>query len=407
MQIKESPLASVVLPVATSMQLLISQERTGQLNRSRLLQILYDIGPASRTELARIADVAKSTIGSIVQPLIDQGVLVEQEARPSGVVGGKPARPIWFSPDGTPIIAVHVMPDSVRASLVSPTGKIRSLVVGSFSGVDGSHAAIVAEIQRCVDEVLPTVGPRPLGIGVAVGGLVDTESGTVVKVNLAPFLSGLVLGPLLKASTGLPVYIDVHSRVQALGDRWFGNGRRVTDFVSIYCAEVIGAGFVIDGTVHRGKAGSGGEVGHTIVDMRGELCRCGKRGCWETVASHRWLRRRAEELGLQLPAAESARHLFELEHSDSSEILIDEYAQNIAVGLVNLQQTFGSDRFIMHGDSTSGGEPFRLLIEQYLLRGIAHHPGVRLDVEFADDRIDITTLGATGLVLSNLLERIT
>ena len=394
---------------AVSTPRLISQAATGRLNRARLLQLLYDTGPLSRAELARIAEVAKTTIGSIVQPMIDEGILLEGDPRPSSAQGGKPARPIWFSPDGRPIVAVHVGPDGVRSALVSPTGAILTEVSAQYPGTDAGQRALVESIASCIERVLRTGDRMPLGVGVAVAGTVDTSGGRILEVNLAPALSGLALGPFLAERLGLRVYVDNHPRVQALGDRWFGLGRRVASFASVYCGEAIGAGFVIDGQVHRGASGAGGEVGHTVVDLGGTVCRCGRRGCWETVATHRWLRGRAATLGLPdadqltvggLAAAVNAGLAGALD-------LRNEFARNVAVGLVNLQQTIAPGLFVLHGDVVHGGEALRDLVEAHLVAGVAHHPGNRPRVVLGNRRNDMTLLGTAGLVLSQSLDLLT
>jgi predicted NBD/HSP70 family sugar kinase len=388
---------------------LISQTATGKLNRGRLLQILYDVGPSSRAELARIAGVTKTTIGSIVQPMLDEGILAEGEPLRSSIQGGKPARPIWFPADGRPIVGVHVGPGTVRAALVGPTGVMRATATGTFSGVNSSHKTIVDSIARCIESVLPTDGTTPLGVGVAVGGMVDTDHGTIVEVNLAPRLSGLALGTLLSERLRLPVHIDLHPRVQALGDRWFGTGRSVSNFASIYCGEAIGAGFVIDGSIHRGAGGAGGEVGHTTVDLGGAVCDCGRRGCWETIASHRWLQGAAATLDLPRARTMTVGPLRELAEADNPGAveLFEKYARNIAVGIVNLQQILAPGLFIMHGDVVQGGEGLRVLIENHVRLGVAPHPGGEPRIEFSQSNDDITLLGAAGLVLSQSLELLT
>jgi predicted NBD/HSP70 family sugar kinase len=388
---------------------LISQSETGKLNRTRLLQILYDVGPLSRAELARIAGVAKTTIGSIVQPMIDVGILVEGEPQRSSAQGGKPARPIWFSPTGRPIVAVHVLPADVRAALVSPTGAILARSTRTYSGTRNSPETITERIVDCIAEVLPADTTDVLGVGVAVGGIVNTDEGVIVEINLAPRLSGLALGPILSRRLGLPVQLDLHPRVQALGDRWFGSGRRVSSFASLYCGEAIGVGLVIDGDVHRGRAGSGGEVGHTIVDLGGAVCQCGRRGCWETIATHRWLRTQAAAIGLPRPGSLTVGPLARLaaDGAPGAGELLEKYARNVAVGIINLQQTLAPGLFILHGDIVNGGEPLRALIEQNVIRGVAHHPGGEPSIVFATTHDDIVLLGAAGLVLSESLELLT
>jgi predicted NBD/HSP70 family sugar kinase len=391
---------------AASAPRLISATGTGRLNRTRLLQILYDVGPVSRAELARISEVTKTTIGAIVQPMLDEGILIEGPPQPSSVHGGKPARPLWFSPHGRPIVSVFLGPDTVRTALVRPTGTIVQQASARFSAVKLSHLAVIDCVASCIEQVVPTDRTAVLGVGVAVGGVVNTDEGRVVEVNLAPRLAGLRLGPLLSQRLGLPVHIDLHPRVQALGDRWFGSGRRISSFASVYCAEAIGVGFVIDGAVHRGTAGAGGEAGHTIVDFNGAVCRCGRRGCWETIATHRWLRSQALAIGLPGARSLTAGPLARLSAEDhaGARALLDRFARNLSVGLINLQQLLAPGLFILHGDVVEGGEELRALVERYVLEGVPSHPGGEPRVTFASTEDDMTMLGAAGLVLSQSLD---
>ena len=388
---------------------LISPSFAGQQNRERVLQTLYDVGPVSRAELARISQVTKTTIGSIVQPMLEVGVLVEGPPQPSGSGGGKPARPLWFSPTGRPVVAVHLLPGRVRAALVSPTGVLLSQSVSKYPATTRDQDLITDSIASCIEKVLPSEGAPVLGVGVAVGGIVDTDAGRIVEVNLAPGLSGLNLGPLLSERLLLPVNVDHHPRVQAIGDRWFGSGRQMTSFASIYCAEAIGVGLLIDGAIHRGAAGAGGELGHTIVDYDGELCRCGRRGCWETIATHRWLRREAAAAGLPSARTMTARPLARLAEKDQpgAAALLNRYARNVAVGIINLQQIIAPGLFILHGDIVNGGDDFRASIQRHVSAGVPPHPGGSPEVTFAAPRDDVTLLGAAGLVLSHSLNLLT
>src|SRR5690606_23266146 len=96
----------------------------------------------------------------------------------------------------------------------------------------------------------------------------------------------------------LPVTIDHHPRALLVGDRWFGKGRGLNQFAAVYTGEVLGGAFYLDGHLHRGMAGAGGELGHTFVQADGALCRCGRRGCWDTIATLDWLRREAKGAGI-------------------------------------------------------------------------------------------------------------
>jgi predicted NBD/HSP70 family sugar kinase len=90
--------------------------------------------------------------------------------------------------------------------------------------------------------------------------------------------------------------------------------------------------------VYRGPSGAGGEIGHSIVQAGGLECRCGQRGCWETITSHRWLRAEALRLGLPSARTMTAGPLARLAargHRQAAD-LFDQYARNLAIGIADI-----------------------------------------------------------------------
>jgi predicted NBD/HSP70 family sugar kinase len=81
----------------------------------------------------------------------------------------------------------------------------------------------------------------------------------------------------------LPVFVDNDVRALALGEQWFGLGQSAGSIACLHIGGGIGCGVVMDGRIYRGVKGGGGEIGHTVVDINGPLCRCGNYGCLETL----------------------------------------------------------------------------------------------------------------------------
>jgi len=385
---------------------LLSSSLVGSTNRGRVLQALFDLGPTSRVELARQAGVNRTTISGIVQPLLDQQILVEGKPIRPRQGGGKPARPLWFSPDAQPICGVLLMPGSVRASIVTLEGRIDAEYEEALpTGVE-SRAEVIEMIAACIARTFAAARRSPLGIGVAVGGMVDTTRRAVVAVNLAPVLDGLPLGEELTRRFEVPVMLDHHPRALLVGDRWFGKGRGVRDFAVVYTGEVLGGALYLDGHLYRGPAGAGGELGHTFVQIEGELCRCGRRGCWDTIATLGWLRREARAAGIANSHLTDSRRLVELAGAgdDAAARLIDRYARNVAVGIANLQQTLAPNFFILHGDVVGGGQMMIDAIMNHVRRLVPSHPGGEIVFATGEPEDRAALLGAAGLILSDLLQ---
>jgi predicted NBD/HSP70 family sugar kinase len=384
---------------------LVSASAVGSANRGRVLQALFDLGPTSRAELARHVGVNRATITGIVQPLVDQRILVEGNPLPSSEGGGKPARPLWFSEGAQPICAVLLMHDQVRSCLVSLHGAIHAEFEAPFPTDQDQVGPIIETVADCVRRTLSLAHRPPLGIGVAAAGMIDTDRGTIVAVNLAPLLDGFPLGPELTRRFGLRACVDHHPRALLVGDRWFGVGRGKRNFAVIYTGEVLGGALFLDGHLYRGPAGAGGELGHTLVQVDGKECRCGRHGCWETIATLKWLRQ--EAAALDLPGSDfiDSRRLAALVEKSvpGAALLLDRYARNVAVGIANLQQTMAPNFFVLHGDVVGGGRPLIDAIAAHVRRLAPWRPGGDIELVLGDIEGAAALRGAAGLVLSELL----
>ncbi|MFD1271032.1 ROK family protein [Streptomyces kaempferi] len=136
------------------------------------------------------------------------------------------------------------------------------------------------------------------------------------------------------------------------------------------------------------------------VAASGDACTCGGRGCWKTVATTRWLRARACAAGLGDGVSLAA--LVERD-DEAARRTVAEYAENVALGLVNIQQLFAPGLFVLHGEAREGGERFRTLIEERLRSDVASAGAELPQVSVSGAAVDdVALLGGAGLVLSHL-----
>ncbi|HTH99883.1 MAG TPA: ROK family protein [Acidisoma sp.] len=348
----------------------------------------------------------KTTISGIVQPLLDQHLLVEGDRLYTAEGSGKPAKPLWFSPNARPICSVLLMPGVIRTCLVTLDGRIQAEQTQPWTPSGNSRDSVLNMIMTTIGQTLKKAHRTPLGIGIAVGGMVDTDLGRIIKVNLAPILDGLMLGDALTRRFDLPVLIDHHPRALLVGDRWFGHGRGVRTFAVVYTGEVLGAAFYLNGQLHRGLGGAGGELGHTFVQVDGELCRCGQRGCWDTIATLSWLRREARKASLPNADIIDSQKLAEQASAGSTGAaeLLDRYARNLAIGIANLQQMLASNLYVLHGDVALGGQMMIDAITGHVRRFVPGRPGSEVSIVVNEARDRAAMLGAAGLILSDLLQ---
>jgi glucokinase len=308
--------------------------------------------------------------------------------------------PLRDEPEPKWLGAVELLPDRVRAALLTMDGTVLQSAQFRYRGKKADAEEIENLLLAAADDCFSD--DVPIGIGVAVAGLVDPATGTVVDVHGVPTLRGFPVAKLLTDRFEIPAHLEHRARLRVLGDRWFGAGRGVSSFASVSTGDFLGVGILYEGQVLAPPGGRNGA--HMTVAAGGALCVCGAHGCWQTLATTQWLRSRAAELGFD--AGVGVRELAELATGgdDSAGSLVDEYAANLALGLVNVQQLFAPDLFVLHGEARDGGERFRERIERRLREdaswaGSADPPNVVVAEGTIDD---IALLGGAGLVLSKL-----
>ncbi|WP_107473452.1 ROK family protein [Streptomyces sp. NRRL S-813] len=291
--------------------------------------------------------------------------------------------------------AVELVPGRVRAAVLSVAGQILERIETSYDAATAS--------PEDIDTVLTAAaaffaGHDLGGIGVAAAGLVDPLTGLILEVNDVPGLHGYPVTERLRAFTGRPVRVEHRARLQVLGDRFFGAGRGRRTFASVSTGEVLGVGVLYDGEVLAPPGGRSGA--HMTVAASGELCTCGNRGCWKTLATSGWLRARAQAAGLG--DGMSLEALVRRGDGPAARV-VEEYAHNLALGLENVQQLFAPGLFILHGEACEGGEGFRTVVEERLRAAAAfagaEEPRVLVSEAAVDD---VALLGGAGLVLSHL-----
>ncbi len=149
-----------------------------------------------------------------------------------------------------------------------------------------------AVMKRMADLFLQVIGSAGMnkdeigGIGIGVPGVLDLEKGEVLFLpNLPGTWPHIPLQATIEKLTELPTRLLNDVRSITNGEWRFGAGRGF-DTVAVFAIGTgVGGGLVVNGQLHLGIGGTGGELGHTTVDFNGPRCGCGNYGCVETYAS--------------------------------------------------------------------------------------------------------------------------
>ncbi|GFN24087.1 ROK family protein [Thermanaeromonas sp. C210] len=183
-------------------------------------------------------------------------------------------------------LGIDIGGTSIKAGIVSREGRVLAksqIPTAKEAGVAG----VLDRVTKLVDALRSQAGPDGLPLaaaGVGVPGSVEVDRGLV---RLAPNLGwrDVPLREKLQDLLKVPVIVDNDAHMAALGEMWQGAGRGYRDILMITLGTGIGSALILNGAVHRGVFGYGAEMGHVKVLKDGPLCRCGGRGCLETLAS--------------------------------------------------------------------------------------------------------------------------
>jgi glucokinase-like ROK family protein len=298
------------------------------------------------------------------------------------------------------VIGLNLAQDQFRGAVVNLRGRIREMVSLPVDDRNGNEA--LSLVYDILDRLLLSACQPVVGIGVGTPGLVNTREGIVVNaVNLD--WKNLPLADLLKDRYYLPVYVLNDSQAAAMGEFTYGGNYQSDDhLIVINIRHGIGAGIIINGRLFQGDGGGAGEIGHIVVVPEGGLpCRCGKRGCLETVASAQAVLKQIRALsnGLRMPltipsqqtsALEAIKEAFAAGDPRVRRVVL-EAARYLGLGISSLVGTLNIRKIILTGDMTRFGEPWlnavRESAAQFSLAGLA-----------ADTRIEIGQLAEYGII---------
>ena len=257
-----------------------------QLNRTRVVDALRREGTASRAELVRATGLSRTTVGGVVADLFERGLVVEQ---PPAAGAGRGRPPVRVRLDASVGAAVGI-DFGHRHLRVAAADLSSQLLAERWVELDVDHDAgdAMDAAVDLVEEVLAAANVgrgRVIGAGLGLPGPIDARSGRVGSSVILPGWAGVDAGDALAQRLRLHVEVDNDANLGARAEAAYGAGRGCTDLVYVKVASGIGAGLVLGGRLHAGSAGIAGELGHIQVTPDGALCRCGNRGCLESVAA--------------------------------------------------------------------------------------------------------------------------
>ncbi len=236
-------------------------------------------------------------------------------------------------------------------------------------------------------------------IGIGSPGVIDGATGTVVLWSNFGW-KDVRLASMVERYSGKPVFVLNDANAAALGEAKYGAGKAYEDCALITIGTGIGSGIVIGGKLFEGFRGAGTEFGHTVIRQNGELCTCGRRGCYEIYASATALIRLTREemqrnrnslmwrFAISLDDADGKTAFSAAQkHDASAKAVLSEYFAALGEGIVNLVNLLRPQAVLLGGGVSAAGEKLLTPLREYV------YPRLYVSEQYAPFELLLASLG--------------
>lgn len=374
-------------------------------NKSIVLNKIRTVGPISRAQIAKETSLTPPTVSSIVKELIEQELVRESVLGHSS--GGRKPTMLHINTDSFYVIGVDAGPENVDCVLTDLTGAVLHRTSKRLEN-PLTNEQFLSVLQNAISLLLQSSKAdreKIIGVGVAMHGVVDVQTGTSL---VAPILNlrNIPIKEVLEEKFNLTVRVENDARAMALGESWFGGHGGANSMVAVNIGRGVGAGIVMNGKLYHGAQGIAGEFGHMTVDINGEVCECGNRGCLQTFISGAAIAKRAKIRLKEQEGTLTGKDIFEFAESGRQDCIdfLQETGHILGVGLTNLIHVLNPSEIVL-GGGVMKSEKFLLpaalaAIQQKVLSPEAKKTHVTVS-RLGDEA---TVLGAVSLLLVELFD---
>lgn len=387
-----------------------------KMNRSLTLAVFRTHKELSRARLAEETGLNPSTVSSIINELIEENLIRETDFIQNGI--GRPGRLLELNPKGGCAVGIEINVDYYEILVADFSANVIWHQKQASTPESGKEE-IMAQVLHLAKDALNFVQAnnyRLLGVGVGVPGLVDVSSGLL---RLAPNLhwENVPVRDVLATIFNCPIYVENEANVAALGEYYFGAVQNIKDFIYLSAGIGLGSGIVIGGKLFRGMFGYAGEAGHMTIDVNGERCGCGKKGCWETFVGPRAIVRRIQR---SLDNGEKSS-LIDLSNGDIKNIVIEdviqaaqmgdqiavkalgEAAYYLGIGIANLVNLFNVEVIVLGGALNKASSLIIEDVKHIALKNTLAPGREQLEIIPSAHGADACIMGTIALVLDDIL----
>ena len=254
-----------------------------QTNAGAVYRLIDQLGPVSRIDLSRLAQLAPASITKIVREMLEAHLVQELEIKEAGN-RGRPAVGLVVETEAWHYLSLRISRGEIFLALRDLSSKLV---------VEESQELALKDDSPLLDRIISHIDQffirhqkkleRLTSIAITLPGIIDTENGIVHRMPFYEDVKEMPLGEALEQHTGVPVYIQHDISAWTMAEALFGASRGARDVIQVVIDHNVGAGVITDGHLLHAGSSSLVEIGHTQVDPYGKRCYCGNHGCLETV----------------------------------------------------------------------------------------------------------------------------
>lgn len=382
-----------------------------RVNRSAVLRPLFFGDPINRVSLARLTGLSSGSITNVTADLLEEGLILEVGQEESD--GGRPSVLLQVNPEFAAIVGVDIGETGIKVEGFDLQMRVIGTADVRLHPQHHDASTVVDQIAGAIEQLqaqFAREGRRLLGIGVAAPGVVERAG--VVRVH-APNIGwrGVELESIIRGRVGVPVYVENGAKSLGQAEMWLGAGRGAKHAIVTLWGTGVGAAIFVDGSLYRGARSSAGEWGHAAIVAGGAGCRCGARGCLEAYIGGGPLLERWRSADPEAPAPsdpdseEWVAQLLEAAKTRSAAAeVLDQTATYFGVAAANLANLFNPELLIVGGWlGLTLGPTLLPKIRDVVAEQALDYPGSKFDVELGQLGPDAVALGASTLVIEELL----
>jgi len=338
-------------------------------NDALVMALARTLPTFERGTISEATGLTPQAVSKVLARLVEEGVVAPVGVRRPAT--GKPAGVYELVPASRYAIGAHVARSTLRLVLTDLAGAIRSSRVTPLPP-DFTPGQLLDRMAEGIDALAREhdIAGRLTGVGIGMIGPLDHAHGTVRDAHRLRHWHDVPLADFAGEALGLPVHVDKDVTAGVTAEAW-RRGASFRDAALIMVESGVGAGLWLNGAAHRGAHTNAGEFGHTVIQLDGPQCVCGRHGCLEVVHD------RAAEAGD-----------------------IDLAARVVATGVVNLLQTLDLGHVVLAGaDLLRHGETYLRSVTEAVRTQVPRADWLTVEVTLSGLGADTIAAGAAMQVL--------